>query len=226
MAAEDAASSYRQGIVWVVGMSAAAAGGAFLHYDQAVALPTAAKVGLVLVVVLFLVAVWSGVNCLFWIFYKTSGEEKLKQLEEDLAQKKIQPADYAAKKTKEEGEVADATKSRNRYHATLLWTFALAVLFSSVLFAFGTFLSAKSTKDTCTQKQKDLREDAVKPVADRFVVVQSAVHRTAHGKEAHTFLLDQQKGSLWVMTCSKRGIVEFDRVQTVGLNGAQEDPSK
>jgi hypothetical protein len=59
-----------------------------------------------------------------------------------------------------------------------------------------------------------------------FVVVQSAIHQTAHGREAHTFLLDQEKGALWIMICAKRGTVEFRRVQIVNVSGGLEDPSK
>jgi hypothetical protein len=221
MPAEDAGSSYRQGIVWVVGMSAAAAGGAFLHYDQARELPLAAKCIFIGIVVLFLVATWSGVNCLFWQFYKVSEDEKLKKLEEDYSQQKIKNTDYTEKHFHGQREVNRARKWRGWYHGTVLWAFALAVLFSVTLLGFGTFSPSSSKKDD-SGSQKVVGQGHER---NRYIIVQSAVHRTAYGREAHTLLLDQEKGALWVMTCSKKGIVEFHRVQTLNLNGAPEDPS-
>jgi hypothetical protein len=203
-------------------MSAAAAGGAFLHYDQARELPLTAKCIFVGIVILFLVATWSGVNCLFWQFYKASEDEKLKKLEEDHAQGKIKDTDYTERQLHGQREVDRARKWRGWYHGTVLWAFALAVLFSVALLAFGIFSPSSSKKDD------DGSQKVVGQVSDRdrYTIVQSAVHRTAHGREAHTFLLDQEKGTLWVMTCSKKGIVEFHRVETLNFNGAPEDQSR
>lgn len=229
MPAEDAGSSYRQGVVWVVGMSAAAAGGAFLHYDLARSLPMIAKAAFILVVLLFLLAIWSGVNCLFWLFYKASEEEKLKKIEEARTQNAITTAEYDAKKTASQGEIDKGKKWRALYHGTLLWTFALAILLSSGLLVFGTFSSASTVDKDSNAGKMDKgtqKNNVIEPDADRFAIVQSAVHRTAHGKEAHTFLLDREKGSLWVMTCSKQGVVEFHRVRTLNIDGAPQDPAR
>jgi hypothetical protein len=228
MASEDAATSYRQGIVWVVGMSAAAAGGAFLHYEQARGLSLIAKSSFLFLVLLFLLAVWSGVNCLFWLFNKVSGEEKLKELEEDHAQGRTPAVDHVSKQTEIQTDLNKAKRWLTWYHYIMLWSFALAVLFSVVLLAFGTFSTAAPVE---RKEQSALEDGRMNPARSktrptRFVVVQSAIHRTAHGKEAHTFLLDQEKGALWIMTCAKDGTVEFHRVQTVNVSGDPEDPSK
>jgi hypothetical protein len=163
------------------------------------------------------------------MFYKTSEEEKLRRLEEDSAQGRIPKAEYAEKQEHSQREVTKARKWRGLYHNTILWTFALAVLLSVLLLGFGTFSSESANQkkdDPCSVKADCKKQDVAKAPANRFVIVQSAVHRTAHGREAHTFLLDQEKGATWVMTCSTQGVVEFDRVKTLGLNGAPEDPSK
>jgi hypothetical protein len=228
MASEDSATSYRQGIVWVVGMSAAAAGGAFLHYEQARGLSLIAKSTFLLLVLLFLVAVWSGVNCLFWLFAKVSGEEKLKKLEEDHAQDRIAVADYALKQIETQTDLDKAKSWRTGYHYIMLWAFAPAVLLSVVLLAFGTFSATGPVekKEQSTLEDRLVNQTRSKTWPTRFVVVQSAIHQTVHGKEAHTFLLDQEKGALWIMTCAKHGTVEFHRVQTINMSGDPEDPSK
>lgn len=221
MAAEDAATSYRQGIVWVVGMSAAAAGGAFLHYEQAGNLPLIGKISFIVLVALFLLAVWSGVNCLFWLFFKVSKEEKANRLEENHSQNRISNQDYTSQLTEMQPDLDEARKKSKMFHNIMLWTFAPAVLLSGILLGCATLSAAAPVekKGPCTPEDKCVTQT-------RFAVVQSAIHQTAHGKEAHTFLLDQKKGFLWIMTCAKRGTVEFHRVQTFDVNGKPEDPSK
>ncbi len=52
-----------------------------------------------------------------------------------------------------------------------------------------------------------------------YEIVQSAVHATRHGKEAHTFLLDKKTGAVWQMICQpKSDVVEFQRVRRIGLD--------
>jgi hypothetical protein len=47
----------------------------------------------------------------------------------------------------------------------------------------------------------------------RYVVSQSAVHRTNHGIEAHTFLLDPVTGTTWQMVCQNSDRVAFREIQ-------------
>lgn len=78
-------------------MSAAAACGGFFRYEQARALSLYGKSTFLLLVLPFLVAVWSGVNCLFWLFSKVSVEKQLKNLEEDRVRGRIPDVDCMAK---------------------------------------------------------------------------------------------------------------------------------
>jgi len=53
-----------------------------------------------------------------------------------------------------------------------------------------------------------------------YEIVQSALHATRQGKEAHTFLLDKKTGSIWQMKCTKTSDdVEFHRVHRFGFDG-------
>jgi hypothetical protein len=54
---------------------------------------------------------------------------------------------------------------------------------------------------------------------NRYVITQSAVHRTNHGMEAHTFLLDQVTGTIWQMVCQKGDQVAFREIQRMDANG-------
>jgi hypothetical protein len=53
----------------------------------------------------------------------------------------------------------------------------------------------------------------------RCVISQSAVHRTNHGIEAHTFLLDQVTGTTWQTVCQKSDRVAFREIQRMDANG-------
>ena len=217
---EDSATSYRQGIVWLVGLSAAAAGGAFLHYEQVKSVPLFAKWILIIVVLLFLVTVWSGVNCLFWLFRKLSCEEAKKRLDEQHSQGSLSAVDYRTKTQEAEDQLRTARAWGSAYHGCMLWCFGPAVLLATILFACGVILlpepiKQKSRADSPSTKPMDIKSLP-------FVLVQSAVHQTAHGREAHTFLLNQQTESLWIMICSKGGTVEFRKLKIFDLAGNLE----
>jgi hypothetical protein len=50
-------------------------------------------------------------------------------------------------------------------------------------------------------------------VPSHFAVTYSAVHQTNHGREAHTFLIDQSTGDVWQMICAPDGTVAFNPIQ-------------
>jgi len=51
------------------------------------------------------------------------------------------------------------------------------------------------------------------PPPSHYAVAYSAVHQTHHGREAHTFLIEESKGDLWMMECAPNGAVSFNRIQ-------------
>lgn len=59
------------------------------------------------------------------------------------------------------------------------------------------------------------------PVASRYAVTYSAVHQTNHGREAHTFLVDETTGNLWQMRCTPDDSVEFKGIQRDGKTPAK-----
>jgi hypothetical protein len=54
------------------------------------------------------------------------------------------------------------------------------------------------------------------PGPSRFAVAYSAVHQTNHGREAHTFLINESTGELWQMVCAPDGTVAFTQIQRRG----------
>jgi len=49
-------------------------------------------------------------------------------------------------------------------------------------------------------------------VSPRYAIALSAIHMTNHGREAHTFLINQSDGKLWQMVCSPDGTIAFNEV--------------
>jgi hypothetical protein len=49
------------------------------------------------------------------------------------------------------------------------------------------------------------------------------VHSRGRLSHSHTFLVDQQTGALWLMTCRGDKMVEFHRVQKRKLDGTPEE---
>jgi len=54
------------------------------------------------------------------------------------------------------------------------------------------------------------------PPPARYAITYSAVHQTNHGREAHTFLVDETTGHLWQMRCTTDDTAQFKRIQREG----------
>jgi hypothetical protein len=77
--------------------------------------------------------------------------------------------------------------------------------------------------DDCKDEKKDCEGKTILVDPLRYTMTQSAVHRTAHGMQAHTFLLNQQTGAVWQMICDQKGnVVAFQRVKRLDLDGKPE----
>jgi hypothetical protein len=59
----------------------------------------------------------------------------------------------------------------------------------------------------------------------RYAIALSAIHMTNHGREAHTFLINQSDGKVWQMVCSPDGTIAFNEVPKHDL-GAATSPTK
>lgn len=75
-------SVYNEGVTWVVGLSAAAAGGAFLQHDALSGAPPWARALFFLVVGCFLATVGVGVQYAFWLHYARNEQDREQLLRE------------------------------------------------------------------------------------------------------------------------------------------------
>lgn len=86
-----------------------------------------------------------------------------------------------------------------------------------VIGAVGFFLLALGLWWKCGQSKADpVAVVTPAPAAARYAVAYSAVHQTNHGREAHTFLVEETTGNLWQMRCTPDESVEFKGVQRDG----------
>lgn len=209
------AATYSQGVNWLVGLSAAVVGAAFLHYADLVRFSTPTRIALLAVVLLFLSATYAGVNYAFWLFHieeQRAHKERLLKTIRDLAATATEQDTSQNELNAVNGKLKNATPWVRRFHTLLLWSFSLGILISAGVIGYVLIVGVNPETE-----KKDTR------TFGRFAVVQSAVHRVPHGREAHTFLLDQDTGSLWMMVCKQPNEVEFRRVPRVGAGGRDED---
>jgi hypothetical protein len=111
-------------------------------------------------------------------------------------------------------EQKDATKEMPSWYLFFTVPFYAGVLIAVGVLCAGVVLPHRAADDAKTR-----------PVAEplRFAITQSAVHPTKNGREAHTFLLNQQTGELWQMICDRQGkFTAWQRVPRLDLKGNPE----
>lgn len=219
-------TSYSGGVNWLVGLSAAVVAGAFLHYTDVQCLDFRVRMAYFVVALMFAAATWAGVNYAFWLFHveeQRAYRKKLKEKLEDTALPQTKKDLYAEEVNAVDGRLKEAHKWIGRLHNVLLWGFAMGVIGAAGL--LGTALWTGQKLECDKDKDKDAKGCTVcapAPSNARYAVAQSAVHRTNSGNQAHTFLLDQESGALWMMVCDKDGkSVSFKWVKRTDLNGIE-----
>ncbi|MBS1799627.1 MAG: hypothetical protein JSS95_07345 [Acidobacteria bacterium] len=208
--AQDAALGYIDAVKWIVGISGAVMAGVFLHPEEGAKLPEEAKACLAAVVLLFGISSFGGVVYLLWLNNVRRKKELIAELAAKVAAPVLIPdpvesARLAKEQRDRETKLKQSQTSLNLWYWIFTWSFYLA----AILGVFFFMLRIVRTKDP------------VAAVPLHFTVVQSAVHKTDHGMQAHTFLLNQQTGELWQMVCDQKGeVVAFRRVKRLEAEDA------
>jgi hypothetical protein len=200
--ADDPISQARQGANWLVGLSGAAIGGALAKLDWILKFPPAGKNAFLVAAFFFLLSILVGVFYAFQLF--ALKQRKLKLDEE----KGKQPPDAQAVATAET-RLHEANSKVARFHNGTMVTFAFGGV--ATLFCLGFVLNAPVPP---------------KPAAaasNHYVLNHVLVHAGGRLSHSHTFLVDQQTGDVWLMTCRGDKTVEFRRVQKRKLDGTPED---
>src|SRR5882724_3322901 len=81
----DTLSAYRAGITWLVGLSGAAVGGAFLNFDKVAPAPWPVRLIFFLSALAFGISIACGIQYFFWLNYAGNQSEKRTQIDNVLA---------------------------------------------------------------------------------------------------------------------------------------------
>lgn len=222
-----ASGTYAEGVKWMLAIAAAAIGGAFLHLKEVEEQIHWVQVLLGLSLVLFVVSVHFGTQYLLWFITGSVTRERLAFSEAQLRREQSprNPSPDPARVQELGAEIAQARALLRSYpqNATAwhrVWKHSFPAAF---LFAIAGILLAMWHKAHAQPEAPKPGPAPVScacppaPVQSRFTVVYSAVHATRKGREAHTFLLNQQTGELWQMVCAPGGRVTFERVKAPEL---------
>ena len=126
-------SVYNEGVTWLVGLSAAAVGGAFLHYDALSGAPWYARALFVAASLLFLATVYFGVHYAFWLYSMSNQRERRQGLKDELLAGTIDKEEYSRELADIDTKIADATQQIAKHHRHLFRFFGLGVIFAAVL---------------------------------------------------------------------------------------------
>jgi hypothetical protein len=222
----DTLSVYPPSVTWLVGLSGAAVGGAFLNFDKVSAAPWWVRLVFFLAVAAFSVAVYYGVHYIFYLNEVANQTERatliVKALQGASAEQKEKLNSQAAQANAAIDEAWDNVGDAHDYSIP---AFGVGMTLSVVLLGLAMIAGPlPKPGEAGTQNFISAPRDAASPATPAFEITQSAIHATGHGREAHTFLLNKNSGEVWRMICRKRDEVEFQRVHRVGFNGQPEDP--
>jgi hypothetical protein len=175
------------------------------------------RAGMVGFACLLLLSIATGVEYMRWLNGALTWRQRLDEIDAV-----ADPAKQAALKDDREAVEKRLIKARKqvpRWHRATSWIFRIACGFA----ALGLAAAAE-------WPLQPLEKKADPPAAQipqaRFTVTYSAVHQTAHGREAHTFLLDQSTGDLWQMICASNGLVSFQHIYRRDYDGKPELPHR
>jgi hypothetical protein len=151
-------SVYNEGVTWVVGLSAAAAGGAFLHYDALSSATPYVRALFFVVVGCFLGTVGVGVQYAFWLHYARNEQDRKQQLRE-----REKPETDTADALDDYRElqaianhIEEAREHVTSYHQYMHWLFSSGLIGAAILFGLALIPGRQaqtegggSTKECC-----------------------------------------------------------------------------
>ena len=229
----DAAASNADAAKWVVGLSTAVFAGVFLHPEQIVRRTEWERVCFAVILLLFGISIVCGILYLFWLNWGRRQREKLREIDRDIAVEKrdgISPVLWAAKpesggpakepetlkeKSKPVKDTAKPVDKTNWFYHAFITFFCFAAGLGVLAFCGSMVWPLESAPKPGTPDART--------VPERYVIAQSAVHRTKGGMQAHTFLLNRETGDVWQMVCDRKGdVVSFRKVPRLDGNGKLE----
>ncbi len=214
----NATNAYGEGIKWILAISAAAVGGAFIHLKELEDQSIWVQALLALSLGLFVYSTWCGMYSLIWLNTAAMARDRRREYREEIEKMRVSPCAgdeastaYESKVKDDLAEVSktieDAKRDIAPYYRHHTRSFSLALFCAA-----GGLLLAMLLKIVAPK----IAIDKIAPVAPvgkvHYSLVPSAVHATVRGREAHTFLMNDDTGELWQMICAGDGLVAFRKV--------------
>jgi hypothetical protein len=226
----DTISSYRATVTWIVGIASAAVAGAFLNFDKVAATGFWVRLIYFLSAAGFGAAIVCGIRYLNWLNYAANQDEKRMWADGRIADPNVS-ADtkekWKERQTDAWEKYANAWVQMASWHSWMNWAMTFGIAFASLLLFAGVIWGAPHTNPAATGGIQNFLSNPQSTSSSEYEIVQSAVHATRHGKEAHTFLLEKKTGAVWQMICQpKSDVVEFQRVRRMGLDGKSSEPEQ
>jgi hypothetical protein len=226
----DTISSYRATVTWILGIAAAAVAGAFLNFDKVAATSYWVRLIYFLSAAGFGAAIVCGIQYVNWLNYAANQDEKRMWADGRIADASISEDDKAkwkAQRTEAWKKYAGAWDKMASWHAWMNLAMIFGIAFAALLLFVGVIWGAPRPNPATAPGIQNFLSNPPEPGITEYEIVQSAVHLTRHGKEAHTFLLDKKTGAVWQMVCQPNSdLVEFQRVRRMELNEKPADPDR
>jgi hypothetical protein len=224
----DTSSSTRATVTWIVGFAAAAVAGAFLNFEKVAATTFWVRLIYFLSAAGFGAAILCGIRYLNWLNYAANQDEKRMWADGRIDDKNTSEEDKAKwKEQRSESwkKYADAWLKMAAWHNRMNRAMTFGIAFAALLLLAGVIWGAPHLNPATAGGVQNFLSNPPEPNVTEYEIVQSAVHATWHGKEAHTFLLDKKTGAVWQMVGQpKSDVVEFQRVRRLGLDRSQSEP--
>jgi hypothetical protein len=150
---------------------------------------------------------------LLWLNLVPLTHDRIKQNKEELAavpntdvNKKAEIEDRIEKQRETIGISESAMPSWYRHYT---YSFSTALVFATVALLLSLVMNAVSKKASIVGCEHQTIGHS------HYSLALSAVHATGKGREAHTFLINDETGDLWQMVCDQDGHVAFQKVKRI-----------
>jgi hypothetical protein len=217
----SAIGTYGEGVKWLVGLSASVVAGAFLHLKEIDGQPLYLRILIAAALILFFVSIWSGINYLLWLNAVGADRERIKESREELrgSVTEKEKLELERRIDRSKGRIGVSETAMPPWHQLYTYTFAGGLAISMLSITLALIVAPTPRGEPQSEKNPSLskNEVAIAPTS-RFHLGYSAVHQTSHGKEAHTFLVDDQTGRIWQMMCMSKDEVTFKQVHRTDEN--------
>lgn len=150
---------------------------------------------------------------LLWVNTVPLVRDRIKQNKEELA---AVPNTDVAKKAEIERRIAEQTETIKISESAMpSWYKHYTYSFSTALVCATVALLLSMVMNAASKKASNVGVEHQTISHSHYSLALSAVHATGKGREAHTFLINDETGDLWQMVCDQGGHVAFQKVKRI-----------